>query len=52
VPAGLFDPDERGRATRVMTGDVASAVAVGITIEPEGGSVEPSGDPMMVLTLG
>lgn len=52
VPAGLFDPDERGRATRVMTGDVASAVAVGITIEPEGGSAEPSGDPMMVLTLG
>ncbi|MFU8839698.1 MAG: anti-sigma factor domain-containing protein [Nitriliruptoraceae bacterium] len=52
VPAGLFDPDERGRATRVMTGDVAGAVAVGITIEPEGGSVEPSGDPMMVLTLG
>lgn len=52
VPAGLFDPDERGRATRVMTGDVASAVAVGITIEPEGGSLEPSGEPMMVLTLG
>ncbi|MFP4234522.1 MAG: anti-sigma factor domain-containing protein [Nitriliruptoraceae bacterium] len=52
VPAGLFDPDERGRATRVMTGDVASATAVGITIEPEGGSAEPSGEPMMVLTLG
>jgi hypothetical protein len=34
-----------------MTGDVASAVAVGITIEPEGGSIEPSGDPMMVLSL-
>lgn len=52
APAGLFDPDERGRATRVMTGDVAAATAVGITIEPEGGSPVPSDDPMMVLQLG
>lgn len=52
VPAGLFDPDERGRATRVMTGDMARATAVGITIEPEGGSPVPSDEPMMVLQLG
>lgn len=52
VPAGLFDPDEQGRATRVMTGDVAGATAVGITIEPEGGSPVPSEEPMMVLQLG
>lgn len=52
VPAGLFTPDDRGRATRVMTGDLASATAVGITIEPEGGSPEPSDEPMMVLQFG
>ena len=51
VPAGLFDPDERGRATRVMTGDLAGATAVGVTIEPEGGSPVPSSEPMMVLQL-
>jgi len=51
APAGLFDPDEDGRATRVMTGDVAGATAVGITIEPEGGSPVPSEEPMMVLQL-
>ncbi len=51
VPAGLFDPDERGRATRVLTGDMSAARAVGITIEPEGGSPTPSDDPIMVLEL-
>lgn len=52
APAGLFDPDDDGRATRVMTGDVAQATAVGITVEPEGGSPVPSDEPMMVLQLG
>ena len=52
VPAGLFDPDERGRATRVLTGDISSARAVGVTIEPEGGSPTPSDEPIMVLELG
>ena len=51
APAGLFDPDERGRATRVLTGDVSSALAVGVTIEPEGGSPTPSDEPIMVLEL-
>ncbi len=51
VPAGLFDPDDRGRVTRVMTGDMARATAVGITIEPEGGSPVPSDEPMMLLRL-
>ncbi len=52
VPAGLFDPDDRGRATRVLTGDMSSAQAVGVTIEPEGGSPTPSDEPIMVLELG
>jgi anti-sigma-K factor RskA len=51
-PAGLFDTDARGRATRVMTGDIASVVAIGVTVEPVGGSPEPTSDPVMVFELG
>jgi anti-sigma-K factor RskA len=50
-PAGLFAPDDRGRATRVMTGDVAGAGAIGVTIEPAGGSPTPTSDPIMVFDL-
>lgn len=40
VPAGLM-PDEPN-ATVVLEGDAASAKAAGITVEPEGGSAEPT----------
>lgn len=52
TPAGLFDTDDRGRATRVMTGDIASTAAIGVTVEPTGGSPEPTTDPIMVFELG
>lgn len=52
APAGMFDPDERGRATRMMTGDIANATAVGITVEPAGGSPEPTSEPIMVFEFG
>jgi anti-sigma-K factor RskA len=52
TPAGLFDVDERGRATRVMTGDLGSTLAIGVTVEPEGGSPQPTTDPVMVVELG
>jgi anti-sigma-K factor RskA len=51
-PAGLFQPDDRGRATRVMTGDIANAVAIGVTVEPAGGSPVPTSEPVMVFELG
>jgi anti-sigma-K factor RskA len=51
-PAGLFDVDERGRATRVMTGDMANAAAIAVTVEPAGGSPQPTSDPLMVVELG
>jgi anti-sigma-K factor RskA len=51
TPAGLFDVDERGRATRVMTGDLGSTLAIGVTVEPEGGSPQPTTDPVMVVDL-
>jgi anti-sigma-K factor RskA len=51
TPAGVFDVDERGRATRVMTGDLGSTLAIGVTVEPEGGSPRPTTDPVMVVEL-
>jgi anti-sigma-K factor RskA len=48
VPAGLFDADDRGRAAHVLTGDLAGAQAIGVTVEPESGSPEPTTDPIMV----
>jgi anti-sigma-K factor RskA len=43
VPAGLMPDDED--ATVLLDGDASEATAVGITVEPDGGSEEPSEDP-------
>ncbi len=51
TPAGLFDVDERGSVTRVITGDLEQAAAIGVTVEPEGGSPEPTTDPVMLIDL-
>jgi anti-sigma-K factor RskA len=51
TPAGLFDVDESGRATRVLTGDLDRAAAIGVTVEPEGGSPRPTTDPVMLIEL-
>jgi anti-sigma-K factor RskA len=51
TPAGLFDVDDRGRATRVMTGDMTGTLAIGVTVEPAGGSPQPTTDPIMVAEL-
>lgn len=51
LPAGLFDVDEHGSATHLVTGDMASVRALGVTIEPEGGSPQPSMEPLMVVPL-
>jgi anti-sigma-K factor RskA len=47
VSAGLMpvDPDQ----TVLLEGDAATATAVGITVEPEGGSPEPTSDPIAVF---
>lgn len=47
VPAGLMpnDPDH----TTLLKGDAAEAGAAGITIEPAGGSLEPSTEPIAVF---
>ena len=49
VPAGLM-PDE-GDATVLLDGDASEATAVGITVEPDGGSDEPGPDVVTVIEI-
>jgi anti-sigma-K factor RskA len=49
VPAGMM-PDAPDQ-TVVLDGSAADAIAVGITVEPEGGSEEPSGAPIALFDL-
>ncbi len=49
--AGLFDADPDGRVTTLIEGDFTTASAIGVTIEPDGGSPEPTTDPVMVVPL-
>ena len=44
VPAGLFRSDDRGAATHLQAGpvDVATLAAVAVSLEPEGGSAQPT----------
>jgi len=43
VPAGLFEPNDAGRSMAVLDEVVAGAEAIAVTIEPVGGSPEPTG---------
>jgi anti-sigma-K factor RskA len=49
VPAGLMPAG--ADQTVVLEGPAAEAIAVGITIEPEGGSPEPTTDPIALFDL-
>jgi anti-sigma-K factor RskA len=48
---GLFDVDDTGRVTHLLRGDMERAAAIGVTVEPEGGSPEPTTDPVMLIEL-
>ncbi len=48
VPAGLMEGDE---SEVVLEGDPAAAIGFGITVEPEGGSDEPTTDPLALIDL-
>lgn len=52
TPAGMFDVDDSGRTTQLVSGDFAGAYAIGVTVEPMGGSSEPTSEPVMMLELG
>jgi anti-sigma-K factor RskA len=53
VSAGTFEVDERGRAVLSVTSDqvVSSFDAMGVSIEPDGGSPQPTGDIVMLSQL-
>ncbi|OPF81350.1 anti-sigma factor [Streptomyces antioxidans] len=49
-PAGLLDSSGRSTAA-VMSGAVGKASAMGVTVEPAGGSRAPTGDPLVLLAF-
>ncbi|MFE5484042.1 anti-sigma factor domain-containing protein [Streptomyces sp. NPDC056527] len=49
-PAGLLD-NVGDRAARVLEGPVGNAVAVGITVEPAGGSAQPTTEPLGIIPI-
>ena len=52
-PAGLFQSATDGNALHLDTGpiDVAAIGAVAVTVEPEGGSPQPTSQPFIVVSL-
>ncbi|MGW1540076.1 anti-sigma factor [Streptomyces sp. NPDC002309] len=48
--AGLMDPGRTGQAV-LMRGPVDGAAGVGITVEPTGGSEQPTSEPIAVLEM-
>ncbi|MFF8410013.1 anti-sigma factor [Streptomyces omiyaensis] len=50
-PAGLLE-GTGGRGTRVLDSPLGDAVAVGITVEPSGGSAQPTTEPLGVIPIG
>ena len=49
--AGLLDADAEGHGSLLLQGDANRAAAVGMTVEPAGGSVRPTTDPVLVIAL-
>lgn len=47
---GLLTPDN-GRAALVAASAIQDAVAIGVTVEPAGGSKQPTTEPVMAMTL-
>lgn len=50
VPAGLFSSSD-GTVAHPMTGDMSATTHVGVTLEPAGGSPQPTTDPLLVMEL-
>ncbi|PKW27646.1 anti-sigma factor [Phycicoccus duodecadis] len=49
--AGFITPGGDGRAEAVLAGSLTGATAVGVTVEPTGGSPAPTSDPIMVMAV-
>jgi anti-sigma-K factor RskA len=50
-PAGMVRPGQSGRTDMTMLPDVAGATHLGITVEPAGGSPQPTSAPVMMQKL-
>jgi anti-sigma-K factor RskA len=51
APAGTFEPGANGQVTAVLSGTIGQASAVGMTVEPAGGSAKPTTTPIMAVRL-
>jgi anti-sigma-K factor RskA len=51
IPAGLFRANEDSSATFVRPGPIENAAAVAVTVEPEGGSPQPTTTPFIVAKI-
>ncbi|MCM3522974.1 anti-sigma factor [Curtobacterium sp. P97] len=49
VPAGLVDSARNGVHTAVLDGKLTPGAAIGMTVEPEGGSDQPTSTPLMAV---
>ena len=49
VPAGTMNPAGSGSTWRVLSGRMKAGDAVGVTVEPEGGSEKPSSAPIVAI---
>ncbi|MFT4745771.1 MAG: anti-sigma-K factor RskA [Nitriliruptoraceae bacterium] len=51
IAAGFLDVHSDGTGDQLMEGDMSNIVAIGITIEPAGGSQQPTSAPVALATL-
>jgi anti-sigma-K factor RskA len=49
-PSGLFQPDGNGTATPI-TNSITNADVIAVTVEPAGGSEQPTSDPVLLAEL-
>ncbi len=49
ISAGTFNTDGAGGNWRILEGAMAAGDAVGVTVEPAGGSEQPTTDPLIVI---
>ena len=50
-PAGLVQPGAHHAAAQILSGTIGDATLVGVTVEPAGGSPQPTTKPVLALTL-
>lgn len=51
TPVALFDVDPDGTVTQHVEADLSTVEALGVTVEPEHGSLQPTTEPVMLVSL-